>query len=629
MDYREEYYKCFIDKTRKYFIENYLSTFDADKRKDVPFIVFPRQNEFLKSLCENSNTIAIKHRQAGITTVSAGWATGQCVFAPKTSPETILCIGNKLDISEQLLEKITGFLDQVPRWMWGNDFWSPDPNSPKNTKSIYKIRNKNKVELFNGCKIYARSSGENAARGISAVSILIFDEAAFIQNGLSVYAQATAATASVTDAKIIMVSTPNGKDQLYYRTYANALKGVNNFNPVEFKWFQDKRYQRNLKWHKKNEETGEVMWDIDKVIGPRGEIEYNEERWRNLEADGWKPESPWYNEMCKSFNMDEQRIAQELDVSFIGSSNNVIPGEVIEAQLNQNVIIIDDNPKYTDQFVKETWIWEPPIPGHRYLLAVDSSSGSSEDRTAIEVLDVDAIDENGKPYINQVLEYYGKRTGDEIGEMVYNYAVSYNNAFVVIECIGGYGDAALLTLMNKKYPNMYWDDPGLKTYTVNKEYSKYGLKEGDKLPGFRTSSLRVQTIGNFVAMVKENTFRVRSIRVIEEMETWIYKNGRADHMDGYHDDSLTCLAMGLFVMEFSMLRKERDKKRDAAILNAWTINNSNNTDIETSTLKNKVSIDGKKYNMPFYSLSTNERSKKNNLTAMIMMSGFKNASRNS
>ncbi|MBQ2407959.1 MAG: hypothetical protein II309_00865, partial [Bacilli bacterium] len=167
-NFKEEYAKCFLDKTRKYFIEHYLSTFNADEGREVPFKVFPRQYEFLKSICENDNTIAIKHRQAGITTVTSAWATGQCVFAKKDAPETILCIGNKMDISEQLLEKIAYFIDQVPRWMWGSEYYSPDPNSEKNTKSIFKKRNKNHIELFNGCKLYARSSGENAARGISA-----------------------------------------------------------------------------------------------------------------------------------------------------------------------------------------------------------------------------------------------------------------------------------------------------------------------------------------------------------------------------------------------------------------------------------------------------------------------------
>lgn len=629
INFKDEYLKCYQDRTRKYFIEHYLSTFSADEGREVPFKVFPRQYEFLKSICENDNTIAIKHRQAGITTVTSAWATGQCVFAKKDAPETILCIGNKMDISEQLLEKIAYFIDQVPRWMWGSEYYSPDPNSEKNTKSIFKKRNKNHIELFNGCKLYARSSGENAARGISAVSILIFDEAAFIQNGPAVYSQAVAATASVKHAKIIMVSTPNGKDQLYYRTYEQALSGKNNYNAVEFKWYQDLRYQRNLKWSKKNEKTGEIMWDVDPVINGAGDIPYDEERWRSLERDGWLPESPWYNKMCKSFNNDEQKIAQELDVSFLGSSDNVIPVSVIEAHLKQNVVDIakDKNWDLIDPFVKETWIWKDPIPGHRYVLAVDASSGSSEDRTAIEVIDIDAIDEKtGTPYFDQVLEYYGKRTGDEIGELVYEYATAYNNALVIVECIGGYGDAIILTLMAKRYKNIYYDDPGLKTYTVEKAYSTFNIKDGDKLPGFRTNAVRVQMIGNFVSMLKENTFRVRSTRVIAEMDTWIWKNGRPDHMDGCHDDSLTCLSMALFVIQFYVIKNDKEKSKSHAILKSFRINNlgrdtthkSNLTDEPISNINININV-----NMPFYSSQSMEKKRQQQLTAMLLLTGFK------
>ena len=53
MNFKEEYIRCLRDKTRKYFIEHYLSTFNADERKEVPFRLFPRQVEFLHSLCEN------------------------------------------------------------------------------------------------------------------------------------------------------------------------------------------------------------------------------------------------------------------------------------------------------------------------------------------------------------------------------------------------------------------------------------------------------------------------------------------------------------------------------------------------------------------------------------------------
>lgn len=568
-----EYIKCYKDKSRIYFIENYLSTFNADERRDVPFSLFPRQKVFLNSLVNYNNTIAIKHRQCGVTTVSSAWITGQLVFALKESPETVLCIGNKLDISQQLVEKIGNFLDQVPRWMWGNDFYDPDPDHPKNRKSIYKSRNQQKIELFNGCKVYARSSGENAARGISAVSILIFDEAAFIQNGISVYSQAVAATASVQNAKIIMVSTPNGKDQLYYKTYSKALSGDNNYHPVEFRWYQDLRYNRNLYWSKRMED-GTVEVQRDPVIGRRGEVQYDEERWKQLEADGWIPNSPWYQDMCKTFNNDEQKIAQELNVSFLGSSDNVIPPDVIEQHLKQNVIEINEEWPLRDPITPETFIWKDPIPGHRYVCSVDSSSGSGADRTAIEIIDADARDENGMPCFEQVLEYYGKRTGDEIGELVYMYASIYNNALVVLDGIGGYSDAAILQLMKMGYPNLYYDDPGLKTYTSDVSKKRLGLQEGDALPGFRTNTMRTQMLANFVAAVKDNSYRIRSIRVIKELETWIFKNGRPDHMSGCHDDAIYATAMGLFVLQYSMLRHAEDKQKDKAMLKSWRVNNA-------------------------------------------------------
>ena len=622
MNLREEFLRCAQDKTRKYFIEHFLSTFNADERKEVPFKLFPRQIELLNSFVNYSNTVAVKHRQAGITTVASAWVTGQCVFASKKSPETVLCIGNKLDISQQLLEKMGAFLDQVPRWFWGNDYYSPDPSSPKNKKSIYKSRNKQFIELFNGCRIYARSSGENAARGISAVSILIFDEAAFIQNGLSVYAQAVAATASVKDAKILMISTPNGKDQLYYRTYSKAVKKENNYHTVEFKWFQDLRYNRNLKWYRKNKDNGQIEWDYDKVIDKLGNVTYDEERWRKLEQDGWTPTSPWFEDMCKTFNGDEMKIAQELEVSFLGSSDNVVSAEVIEMQLKTNVRVLPDNWNLRDEFVKETWIWKDPIPDHRYICAVDASSGAAEDRTAIEIFDVDAIDENGFPCVEQVLEYYGKKTGDEIGEMVSQYASSFNNALVVVECIGGYGDATVLTLQRLKYPNLYYEQPNLKSYTIERAYSKFNLKPGDQLPGFRNNALRTQMIQSFITLVKENVFKIRSIRVINEMETWVYKNGRPDHMDGCHDDSLTCLSMGVFIMNFFLLKNEKDKSKDMSIVKSWCVNNATNTDFSSRQLDYNVTISQKRQ-MPFFSSKQIERAEKQKLNAMIMLGGFR------
>ena len=371
----EEYALSYADKSRIYFVEKYLSTFNANVGKKSQFLLFPRQKAFMRSLAENKASIAIKHRQAGITTVSSAWICAQIALADESKPETILCIGNKLDLANQLVTKIREFLLQVPRWYWGPDYYSPDPKSEKNKKDIFIKNSKSELQLFNGCAVYARSSGENAARGISAVSILIFDEAAFIENGTAVYSSAVAATSSYGDkAKIIMVSTPNGKDELYYNTYRQALSHENNYNAVEFKWYQDLRYNRFLKWYKKDPVTGEKQWIVEETLSENGDIEYNEARWRKLEQDGWSPTSPWYETMCQSFNNDTMKIAQELDVSFLGSANNVVASEFVEKQSKLNVR--DPLEDLKDPMVDDTWYWKPPIPGHRYIMGIDPSSGS-------------------------------------------------------------------------------------------------------------------------------------------------------------------------------------------------------------------------------------------------------------
>ena len=276
--------------------------------------------------------------------------------------------------------------------------------------------------------------------------------------------------------------------------------------------------------------------------------------------------------MCQQFNNDELKIAQELDVSFLGSARNVVAPETIEMQQKLNVKTPIDKLSDGDMFhLDETWIWKPPIPGHRYLLACDASRGDADDRTAIEIVDIDAIDDDGKPCYEQVLEYNGKKTGDDIGEIIYWYGKWYGNAYVVVDCIGGTGDAIVLTLMRLKYQNLFYDDPNLKTYTIQRDASSLQLTNDGKLPGFHSSSVRFQMLTFFANLVKTNQFKVRSSRVISELDTWIYKGvaGRIDHQDGCHDDTLTCLSMLFFVMQFHLGNLEKAKQKDAAFLNAW------------------------------------------------------------
>lgn len=597
-----EYAKCFIDKSRIYMIQNYLYTYDATQRKDVPFKLFPRQQDICTALGNASNVVMTKPRQAGVSTTASGFIACEIALADKDAPITALVIGNTLDLAQLMLFKVRDFLLQLPLWMWGDEFLNSEydiTKPPENKNIIFDVCNGKEVKLKNGSKIVARSSGPDASRGVGGVTFLCFDEAAFIENGKDVYASALPTVS--TGGHIIMISTPNGKDQLYYETCRKAkLKGSsdwNNFELVEMKWYQDPRYNKFLEWYRKNAETGEIDVEPENYLDKEGNIEYTPDKWFQREKDGWKPRSSWYIKMCQQFNNDEQKIAQELDVSFLGSASNVVAPEYIEMQQLLNVR--EPDPKYKDPLSEDTWVWKMPIEGHRYLMSIDCSRGDAADRTALEVIDLDGIDSDGKPCIEQVLEYHGKKTGDDIGEMAFHYGRMYGDAFTIIDCIGGTGDACLLTLMRLGYTNLYYDDPTLKTYTIQREASSLGVTADGKLPGFHSSSVRFQMLTNFAHMVKTNAFKIRSKRVINELDTWIYKGeaGRIDHMDGCHDDTLTCIAMALFVMQFSLEKMQKAKQADAAILSAWTTNN--NIKPISNGYSNSVSMTPNNA-MPFY-----------------------------
>jgi hypothetical protein len=96
-------------------------------------------------------------------------------------------------------------------------------------------------------------------------------------------------------------------------------------------------------------------------------------------------------------------------------------------------------------------------------------------------------------------------------------------------------------------------------------------------------------ISNLEYKIRTNAIKIRSSRLTSEMKTFIYKNGRPDHMEGYHDDLLMSLAMCLWVMEHSFKKLERLEKQNKAILNSWL----NGTHTSTApTIRDKDPVTG-------------------------------------
>ena len=255
----KEYAHCLMDPI--YAIESYLETFDKTQEGFVPFKLFPKQKEIVQAFKEHRFNIAVKPRQAGVSTTTAAFLSVQVGFADIDNPEAILILANKQDMAQEFLAKVKDFLLQLPRWVWGPEYYgSPE----KDKKSIFLSESKKELKLPNNSRVKAVATSKDALRGYTPTT-LVMDEAAFIDNGAIVFGAAL--TALGTGGRATLISTPNGMDSLYYETYEQAKNKDNNFNIIEMYWYEDPRYNKDLRWYKTIEsETGEKEEVMEREI---------------------------------------------------------------------------------------------------------------------------------------------------------------------------------------------------------------------------------------------------------------------------------------------------------------------------------------------------------------------------
>lgn len=550
-------------KNPSYIIENYLKTFDKTQEGFVPFKIFPRQKEIIDGYINHRYNIVTKPRQAGVSTLTAAYLSVISAWADIDNPEKILVLANKQSLAQEFLGKIKDFLSQLPRWVWGEKYYGSLENE---NKEIFLTNSKGHLVLPNKSEIKALATSKDALRGY-APTFLVMDEAAFIENGAEVFGAAQ--TALSTGGRAALISTPGGYDELYWKTYDNAKKGENDFNIVEMKWYEDPRYNKDLSWEKKIDE--------DNILR-EPEIDFTFSSYKKRIEDNWKPTSSWYKAMCRAMNNNKRMIAQELDVSFVGSGGNVIDEEYIIYQEKNNCI----EPKYVSGVEKEFWVWEKPIEGHEYILASDVASGSGDDYSTIVIIDFTTME--------QVMEYRGKVQPDLLAQIIEEYGNLYN-AYTIVDVIG-MGISTVLKLLELNYKNLHYDDPRSNLLKNRKDLTQY--KRGNKIPGFNAQSVRLPMISNLEHQIRINGVKIKSIRLTSEMRTFVFKNGRPDHMKGTHDDLLMALAMALWVLEHSFKKLEKLEKQSKAILNSWINTNTlSDKDKNEFTPKGKNKVTGK------------------------------------
>jgi len=549
-----------------YFIETYLTIFDQTQGVAgmiIQFKLFDFQKDLIKSYQDHRFVVANKYRQAGVSTTTCAYIAWYIMF---NRNRQVAIVADKLETAVgELMSDVVDFIECCPSWL--------RPKTGRETENNLKDTQKLKI-YDNDSKLGAFAS--KSLRGYTP-TLLFWDETAWAEKGDKFW---TAALPSlVTGGRAIMVSTPSGLDAVFYKTFDGAKnreknidnEHANNFYAVELWWYNDPRYNKDLVWLKNKGKKNEISLE-DNGRSNKQRIQ--------LVEDGWEASNAWFDEQIRNANGDMRKVAQELLCSFLGSGDNFIAEEYLK-RIQDEEILPPIRQEYMDN---NMWIWEEPIVGEDYIMAMDASPGHGEDYSTlnmlktVEIIEEKVITKNGKTKkvkikrhkVEQVAEYYGKISPQQLAEISYQYGKRYNDAYAIVDVTGGHGVHTVEKLLEIGYENVHHAEVAHKpTRDRLQGYIKKGQKvmpDGavsyvDLIPGFYIGNNRPSVLLELQRAIHLEDVIIRSSRLLAELKTFITVAGNrvADHKRSFHDDSIMGLAIGLFTLNFDMAKFKQSK----------------------------------------------------------------------
>ncbi len=371
---------------------------------------------------------------------------------------------------------------------------------PEWMKAISTIIGDNALSLIlsNRSKVTATATTKEAGRS-AAVSLLIIDEAAFVETMEDTW---TAISPTITSGKgedyvfngvrCLILSTPNGVGNFFHNTFVRAEAQQNDFYPITLPWY----------------------------CVP----EYTEE---------------WFENEKRNLG-DPRKVAQEYECSFIGSGHTVVSSDDIET-MKKNA----KQPMMTSGIGSSLWIWEDYTIGHKYILSADVARGDGADYSTFMILDCNSS--------NVVCEYQSKVTTDKFASTLVSVAKQYGNALIIVENAGP-GWAVLDGIKNLRYDNVFY---GKKNGLVPNEFADptFAKYDSDCVIGFTVSGRnREVIISKLEEVIRTKQINFFSKRFANELDTFIYRNGRPEATKGANDDLCMCAAILSWVYTYSFAK---------------------------------------------------------------------------
>ena len=484
---KQEYIKCAKDPV--YFMKKYCFI-QHPTRGRVQFNLYPFQEATLKLLQKHDRSIILKSRQLGISTLSAGISLWMMLFQ---KDKAILVVATKQDTAKNLVTKVKFMYDELPSWL----------------QIGFTENNKLALRLKNGSQIKAVSAASDAGRS-EAISLLIIDEAAFIETNKIDEIWGSSQQTLSTGGRAIVLSTPNGTGNFFHKMWTKAEEGTNGFVPIKLHW--SVHPERNQEWRDKQ----------DDELGLR-------------------------------------MAAQECDCDFTTSGHTVFENELMKFIEETNIC----NPLEKRGIEGGLHIWEYPDYTRKYIITADVARGDSKDYSAFHIIDIEES--------KQIGEFKAQIGTKEFGHMLVAMATEYNNALLVIEN-ANIGWNTIQVVIDKGYNNLYYSPKGEAATNADAFLAKgYDITDTTKMvPGFTMSmKTRPLVIGKLDAYLKDKAITIQGKRTLEEMKTFIWLNGKPEAQIGYNDDLVMSLATACYVRDTALKFAQQGLDMTRATVSNW------------------------------------------------------------
>lgn len=193
-------------------------------RGEVPFNLYPYQEEMVRAFADNRLVVTLMSRQSGKTQTAACYLLWHGMY---NEDQTILIASNKNSNAKEIIQRIQYIYERLPDWL--------KPGLVSYTK--------HSLEFDNGTRILSQATTENTGRGLS-ISKLFLDEMAFVPHSIQEELWTSLSPTLATGGSLIIASTPNGDTDIFSQIWRGANTfigeddecGVNGFKPLKVLW---------------------------------------------------------------------------------------------------------------------------------------------------------------------------------------------------------------------------------------------------------------------------------------------------------------------------------------------------------------------------------------------------------